>query len=86
MGPRKSADPGDKAGLSTSQRAASAHSFLGFFKMTFVKMAVAWGLFIGMIFFYAMLPIASLQLLPFLFFGCISLLVGLWDEAGGYRR
>lgn len=54
--------------------------------MTFVKMAVAWGLFIGMIFFYAMLPIASLQLLPFLFFGCISLLVGFWDEAGGYRR
>lgn len=54
--------------------------------MVTLKMAVACGLFVGMIFFYAMLPIASLQLLPFLFFGCISLLVGIWDEAGGYKR
>lgn len=54
--------------------------------MVTLKMAIAWALFVGMLFFYAMLPIASLQLLPFLFFGCISLLVGIWDEAGGYRR
>lgn len=54
--------------------------------MVTLKMAIAWALFVGMLFFYAMLPIASLQLLPFLFFGTISLLVGIWDEAGGYRR
>ena len=54
--------------------------------MTFIKMAVAWALFIGMIYFYAMLPIASLQLLPFLLFGTVMLLTGIWDEAGGYKR
>lgn len=71
-----------RAMLSTASRLGRRKNH----SMTLVKMTIAWSLFIGMFYFYAMLPIASLQLLPFLFFGCISLLVGLWDEAGGYRR
>lgn len=42
-------------------------------------------MFVMMTFFYTMLPIAGLQLLPFLFFGCISLIVGVCDDLGVYR-
>ena len=42
-------------------------------------------MFVIMTFFYTMLPIAGLQLLPFLFFGCISLIVGVCDDLGVYR-
>jgi len=53
--------------------------------MVMLQMAVACALFVGMLFFYAMLPIASLLRFPIIFFACISLLVGIWEEAGGYR-
>lgn len=49
---------------------------------TLVKLGIGWALFIIMAFFYAMLPLASLGMLPFLFFGCVCLLSSLHDEAG----
>lgn len=47
--------------------------------------AMTVGVFVMMTLFYTMLPIAGLQLLPFLFFGCICLIVGVADELGLYR-
>jgi len=41
--------------------------------------------FLMMTLFYTIIPIAGLQLLPFLFFGCISLIVGVCDDLGLYR-
>lgn len=41
--------------------------------------------FLMMTLFYTILPIAGLQLLPFLFFGCICLIVGVADDLGLYR-
>lgn len=41
--------------------------------------------FLMMTLFYTMIPIAGLQLLPFLFFGCVSLIVGVCDDLGLYR-
>ncbi|HSC86701.1 MAG TPA: hypothetical protein VLC09_05495 [Polyangiaceae bacterium] len=49
---------------------------------TAVKIGIGWVLFLVMALFYAMLPIASLQLLPFLFFGVVCLLTSLYDDAG----
>jgi hypothetical protein len=46
-----------------------------------IKIGAAWGIFLIMTLFYAMLPIASLQLLPFLFFGCVCLLSAYYDDA-----
>jgi hypothetical protein len=46
-----------------------------------IKIAMGWGMFLMMTVFYAMLPIASLQLLPFLFFGIVCLLSSFYDEA-----
>lgn len=47
--------------------------------------AMTVGVFVMMTLFYTMLPIAGLQLLPFLFFGCICLIVGVADDLGLYR-
>ncbi len=41
--------------------------------------------FLMMTLFYTIIPIAGLQLLPFLFFGCVSLVVGVCDDLGLYR-
>ena len=41
--------------------------------------------FLMMTLFYTMLPIAGLQLLPFLFFGCVCLITGVADDLGLYR-
>lgn len=41
--------------------------------------------FVMMTLFYTMLPIAGLQLLPFLFFGCVCLITGVADDLGLYR-
>jgi hypothetical protein len=49
---------------------------------TAIKIGLGWLLFLVMALFYAMLPIASLQLLPFLFFGVVCLLTSLYDDAG----
>ncbi len=49
---------------------------------TAIKIGIGWTLFLIMGLFYAMLPIASLQLLPFLFFGVVCLLTSLYDDAG----
>lgn len=48
------------------------------------KMAAAIGLFVAMTFFYTMIPIAGLGLWPFLFFGCVSLIVSVADDLGLY--
>ena len=42
-------------------------------------------LFLLMTWFYTMIPIAGLGLWPFLFFGCVSLIVGVCDDLGVYR-
>jgi len=47
-----------------------------------IKVGMGWALFLIMTIFYEMLPIASLQLLPFLFFGTVCLLSSLHDDAG----
>lgn len=41
--------------------------------------------FLMMTLFYTILPIAGLGLLPFLFFGCVCLVVGVCDDLGVYR-
>lgn len=41
--------------------------------------------FLVMTLFYTIIPIAGLQLLPFLFFGCVCLVVGVCDDLGLYR-
>jgi hypothetical protein len=51
----------------------------------FFKLAVAGVVCLSAIFFYTMLPIAGLQLLPFLFFGCVCMVVGIADDLGLYR-
>lgn len=42
-------------------------------------------LFLVMTLFYTIIPIAGLGLLPFLYFGCICLVVGVCDDLGLYR-
>ncbi len=42
-------------------------------------------LFLMMTFFYTMIPIAGLGLWPFLFFGCVSLIVNVCDDLGLYQ-
>lgn len=49
---------------------------------TVIKVTAGWGAFLLMSLFYAMLPIASLQLLPFLFFGTVCLLTSIYDDTG----
>lgn len=34
---------------------------------------------------YTLLPLAGLGFLPFLFFGCVCLMIGMADDAGYYR-
>lgn len=61
---------------------------------TLVEKVGLWGLvkisgtlvvFLIFMLFYTILPIAGLQLLPFLFFGCVALIVGVCDDLGVYR-
>lgn len=49
---------------------------------TLAKVLMGWSMFLGMSLFYAMLPIASIQLLPIIFFGCVCLLSSLYDDTG----
>lgn len=49
-----------------------------------IKIIATVFVFLGMTLFYTMLPIAGLQLLPFLFFGCVCLIVGVADDLGAY--
>lgn len=51
-----------------------------------IKLSTAILLFIGFTFFYTMLPLAGLQLLPFLFFGTVALIAGVADDLGLYNR
>jgi hypothetical protein len=53
---------------------------LGALKITFTLVV-----FLVMTLFYTILPIAGLGLLPFLYFGCLSLIVGVCDDLGMYR-
>lgn len=53
---------------------------LGVLKITFTLVV-----FLAMTLFYTILPIAGLGLLPFLFFGCLALVVGVCDDLGMYR-
>jgi len=50
-----------------------------------IKIAATVVLFLLMTWFYTMIPIAGLGLWPFLFFGCVSLIVGVCDDLGVYR-
>lgn len=50
-----------------------------------LKIASTVVLFLLMTWFYTMIPIAGLGLWPFLFFGCVSLIVGVCDDLGVYR-
>ena len=50
-----------------------------------MKIAATVVLFLLMTWFYCMIPIAGLGLWPFLFFGCVSLIVGVCDDLGVYR-
>jgi hypothetical protein len=50
-----------------------------------IKIASTVVLFLLMTWFYTMIPIAGLGLWPFLFFGCVSLIVGVCDDLGVYR-
>jgi|GEM_PF-2161948 len=50
-----------------------------------LKIAATVVLFLLMTWFYTMIPIAGLGLWPFLFFGCVSLIVGVCDDLGVYR-
>jgi hypothetical protein len=50
-----------------------------------LKIAATVVLFLLMTWFYCMIPIAGLGLWPFLFFGCVSLIVGVCDDLGVYR-
>ena len=65
----------ERAQRRSAQRGAASIS-------TIIKVAFGWGMFLIMALFYAMLPIASLQLLPFLFFGCVCLLSSIYDDTG----
>jgi hypothetical protein len=49
-----------------------------------IKIIATVGVFLGMTLFYTMIPLAGLQLLPFLFFGCVCLVVGVADDLGAY--
>lgn len=50
-----------------------------------VKIGATVVLFLLMTWFYTMIPIAGLGLWPFLFFGCVSFIVGVADDLGAYR-
>jgi len=50
-----------------------------------LKIASTIVLFLLMTWFYTMIPIAGLGLWPFLFFGCVSFIVGVCDDLGVYR-
>jgi len=50
-----------------------------------LKIAATLVLFLLMTWFYTIIPIAGLGLWPFLFFGCVSLIVGVCDDLGVYR-
>lgn len=49
-----------------------------------IKIGLGVSSFVGFAFFYTMLPIAGLQLLPFIFFGNVALVVGIADDLGAY--
>ncbi len=49
-----------------------------------LKIAATVGVFLMFTLFYTILPLAGLQLLPFLFFGCVMLIVGVADDLGAY--
>ena len=49
-----------------------------------LKIAATVGAFLMFTLFYTILPLAGLQLLPFLFFGTVCLIVGVADDLGAY--
>ncbi|HXS15615.1 MAG TPA: hypothetical protein VN764_00415 [Polyangiaceae bacterium] len=49
-----------------------------------VKISLTVLVFLMFAFFYTILPLAGLQFLPFLFFGCVCLIVGVADDSGAY--
>ena len=49
-----------------------------------LKIAGTVGVFLMFCLFYTILPLAGLQLLPFLFFGTVCLIVGVADDMGAY--
>jgi hypothetical protein len=61
----------------------SLYEKVGFFGMLRIAFTVV--VFLIFALFYTILPIAGLQLLPFLFFGCVCLVVGVCDDLGVYR-
>lgn len=49
-----------------------------------LKISLTVGVFLMFALFYTILPLAGLQFLPFLFFGCVCLIVGVADDTGAY--
>lgn len=49
-----------------------------------LKISLTVGVFLMFALFYTILPLAGLQFLPFLFFGCVCLIVGVADDSGAY--
>ncbi len=76
------AEPSPVTSSALEVRARRARMRGGVSVGTAIKIGLGWLLFLVMALFYAMLPIASLQLLPFLFFGVVCLLTSLYDDAG----
>lgn len=70
-----------KSALALLESAKKKKNQRGLAAIHTIKIAAGWGTFLLMTWFYAMLPIASLQLLPFLFFGCVCLLSAFYDDA-----
>jgi len=72
-----------KAKTSAPAPEASILERIGLFGV--MKIAATVVMFLLMTWFYTMIPIAGLGLWPFLFFGCVSLIVGVCDDLGVYR-